>query len=69
MSIDVEGFDLDVLRSNDWRQFKPKVILAEDYGSESIEKSLASSVAYFLGTNDYVMFAKTVNTLFFRRVQ
>ena len=29
LSIDVEGFDLDVLYSNNWEKYKPKVILIE----------------------------------------
>lgn len=29
MSVDVEGFDLAVLRSNDWRRFRPCIVLAE----------------------------------------
>jgi len=29
MSVDVEGFDLAVLRSNDWRRFRPRIVMAE----------------------------------------
>jgi hypothetical protein len=32
MSIDVEGLDLDVLRSNNWEKFRPAVVLVEDIG-------------------------------------
>ncbi|MDD3083400.1 MAG: FkbM family methyltransferase [Candidatus ainarchaeum sp.] len=28
-SIDTEGFDLEVLKSNDWKKFKPKIICVE----------------------------------------
>lgn len=31
LSIDVEGLDLDVLKSNNWERFKPKVIYIEDW--------------------------------------
>lgn len=30
LDVDVEGFDLDVLKSNDWEKYRPKVILVED---------------------------------------
>ncbi len=29
MSVDVEGFDLAVLRSNDWERFRPRIVMAE----------------------------------------
>lgn len=29
LSVDVEGFDLKVLQSNDWNKFRPKVVIAE----------------------------------------
>jgi hypothetical protein len=29
MSVDTEGYDLQVLKSNDWNVFKPKVICVE----------------------------------------
>lgn len=30
LDVDVEGLDLEVLKSNDWQRFRPKVILVED---------------------------------------
>lgn len=30
LDIDVEGLDLEVLKSNDWNRFRPKVVLVED---------------------------------------
>ena len=30
MNVDVEGHDFEVLESNDWRRFRPKVIVVED---------------------------------------
>jgi FkbM family methyltransferase len=37
LDIDVEGADLLVLKSNDWRKFKPRVILIESFGSSGDE--------------------------------
>lgn len=33
-SIDTEGFDLEVLKGNSWKRFKPKVICIEENGSQ-----------------------------------
>ena len=34
LSIDVEGLDLQVLNSNDWTRFRPRVLLVEARGAE-----------------------------------
>jgi hypothetical protein len=65
MSIDVEGLDLDVARSNDWSRFRPGIVLVESYG-ERLEDDLASDLSRFLTGMGYRPFAKTVYTLFFR---
>lgn len=40
MSIDVEGLDLDVLKSNNWNKYRPKIIIIElESGLKNIEKS------------------------------
>jgi FkbM family methyltransferase len=67
MSVDVEGLDLAVLRSNDWKRFPPKYILAEDFSGETIEEALTSPIAAFLRKVGYVLFAKTVHTQIFKR--
>jgi FkbM family methyltransferase len=67
MSIDVEGWDLAVLRSNDWKSFSPTYVLAEDFSTETIEESLHSPLAVFLGSVGYVLFAKTAHTSIFKR--
>lgn len=33
LSIDTEGFDLEVLKSNNWKKFKPEVICIEGHGN------------------------------------
>ena len=32
LSVDVEGMDLEVLQSNDWKKYRPKVVICEDLG-------------------------------------
>jgi len=63
-SIDVEGFDLDVLQSNDWEKFRPQVVLAETLRS-SVEDLLSNPLVQFLHSKGYVVYSKTVNTTFF----
>jgi FkbM family methyltransferase len=65
MSIDVEGFDLPVLRSNDWTRFRPRCVLAEALGL-SLDEALDSEVVRFMQQQDYEPFAKSFNTLMFR---
>jgi FkbM family methyltransferase len=66
MSIDVEGLDLQVLKSNNWKRFRPKFVLVEILGSSI--KDIANSKEYkYLAGFEYEIFAKTVNTVIFRR--
>ena len=66
MSVDVEGLDLQVLKSNNWKRFRPKFVLVEILGSSL--KDIANSKEYkYLSGFEYEIFAKTVNTVIFRR--
>lgn len=63
-SVDVEGFDLDVLQSNDWQEYRPEVVLVETLGL-SFEDLASDPLAEYLHTLGYVVYSKTVNTTFF----
>lgn len=65
LSIDVEGLDIAVLRSNDWQRFRPKCVLVEALGM-SLEDALRSDVSFFMKNQGYELFAKTFSTLVFR---
>jgi FkbM family methyltransferase len=60
LSVDVEGLDLQVLRSNDWKQFRPRVVL-----TEALSTSAATQLLQFLDQQGYRCVARTVNTLLF----
>ncbi|WP_198007933.1 FkbM family methyltransferase [Methylovulum miyakonense] len=64
LSIDVEGLDLDILHSNDWNKYKPRIILVEILGS-SLSEIENSEFAIFLKKYSYIVFAKTMNTVIF----
>ena len=34
MTVDVEGLDLDVLKSNNWERYRPELVIAEAYSTE-----------------------------------
>jgi FkbM family methyltransferase len=46
LSVDVEGLDLKVLRSNDWARFRPKCVVAECLASD-VQTVLASPLHNF----------------------
>ena len=52
-SIDTEGFDLEVLKSNNWKKFKPKVICIEGQGNnpEKLLTKLGYKKIYETRTN------------------
>lgn len=64
LSIDVEGLDLEVLRSNDWQKYKPNVLIVEAIGTK-LDEVLQSELYDFLSFKDYQLFAKLINTLIF----
>jgi len=66
LTVDVEGCDLDVLRSNDWTVYRPEVVLAEDVNAVDIKQALEGNVTLYMANVGYVLVAKTVNTLFYR---
>ncbi len=65
LSVDAEGFDLKVLRSNNWGRFRPRYVLTETIGaslstlSEDLQCRLLTGLAY-------EPFAKTLNTVIYR---
>lgn len=66
LSIDVEGFDLDVLRSNDWTKFKPSVIAVEEIGFDA-ENPNRSNIFNYLKQQGYHLEIASPKTVFYRR--
>ena len=65
MSIDVEGCDVDVLRSNDWNRFRPMYVLVESFGL-TFEEIDGDESYHVLTNHGYGLLAKTLNTMFFQ---
>lgn len=65
MSIDVEGLDLQVLKSNDWNKFKPTFLLVEDLSFDFSDVA-SSSTFRLLHTHNYNLWGKTLNTVIYK---
>jgi FkbM family methyltransferase len=65
LSIDVEGLDLEVLQSNNWKVFRPSYILVECLGF-NFNQIAENETFRFLQKQHYDFFAKTRNTLIFQ---
>ena len=64
LTIDVEGKDFEVLKSNDWDRYRPKVVLVE-ISNSSLEEVCENPIYIFMKEKCYSFFAKTFNTCFF----
>jgi FkbM family methyltransferase len=66
LSVDVEGRDEEVLRSNNWSQYRPRFILAETLRTGMLNLATCP-VVQFLGSVGYTPIGKAYNTSFFER--
>ena len=62
MSIDVEGLDLEVLKSNDWEKFRPSIVLVELLNLNGINED---PITLYLKEVGYKFYAKSHFTNFF----
>lgn len=67
MSVDVEGMDLEVLRSNDWKKFRPKLVICEDL-EFNFMKPQSSGVVKYLMELGYDLVAKTPYSLILKEL-
>jgi FkbM family methyltransferase len=56
--VDVEGFDLEVLQSNDWNKYRPKVVVTET--DIALKKDVVSEITSYLESVNYRLVGKTV---------
>jgi FkbM family methyltransferase len=56
MNVDVEGHDYEVLESNDWTRFRPRIIVVEDEGLDPRE----SQIVRLLNGHGYELCAQNV---------
>ena len=65
MSVDVEGMDLEVLASSDWKKYRPKLVICEDLEYDFESPKSSGTVKYLLGLG-YGLVAKTPYSLIFK---
>lgn len=66
MTVDVEGHDLHVLRSNDWERFRPELLLVEDFHMD-VANPAASQTYEFMRQVGYEMYAWLHPTVVYRQ--
>ena len=64
LNVDVEGHDLDVLASNDWDSFRPRLIVVELLGA-SLAEMQDTELYHFLAARGYRLLSKMVNSAVF----
>lgn len=64
LTIDVEGLDVDVLRSGDWTAFRPRFVLAEVYG-RWLDDVMDSPTVGVMADLGYRPCSRTRHTVFF----
>lgn len=66
LNVDAEGFDLVVLKSNDWDIFRPKIIAVEIWQKDiDFDDPKKNEIYNFLTTKDYKAFSSAIFTWFF----
>jgi FkbM family methyltransferase len=68
LSVDVEGLDLQVLQSNNWDKYRPKLVLAESLGTKSIQDLSESDISRYMASKGYSLYSKLFLTTIFSRL-
>jgi FkbM family methyltransferase len=56
--IDVEGLDLEVLKTNDWEKYRPKIIIIES--DIPLKEDLDSAIVHYLALQNYRLIGKSI---------
>ncbi|MCJ0742378.1 FkbM family methyltransferase [Pedobacter montanisoli] len=67
LTIDAEGLDFQVLESNNWSKYCPKIVLVEN--ELSIQEIIKADIDAFMEKQGYQLYAKTVKTYFYKHTQ
>jgi len=68
-SIDTEGYDLEVLESNNWKKFRPKIICIESSNKQENKKIADKKNKLFLKKQGYISIAHTeINDIYIDKV-
>ena len=64
LSVDVEGLDFEVLNSNNWDKYRPKVIVTEIF-SEGFELLTTDKIYQLFKKNGYILFCNFPTNAFY----
>lgn len=65
ISVDTEGFDMEVLRSNDWLKFRPKILCVESVKIDVKSSSKVNKTEFYLRRKGYEEYYDNgINTIF-----
>jgi FkbM family methyltransferase len=67
LTVDVEGHDLPVLRSNNWSRYRPELVLVEAMDANTVDRLTTSDVHQFMRQQGYYLYAWLHPTLVFQR--
>ena len=67
LSIDVEGYEVNIIKSNNWTKYRPKVILIESFETMNHSTNFDRQFIDYLKPYGYTLFSKTPNSIFFLR--
>lgn len=56
--VDAEGFDLEILKTNDWNKYRPKIILIES--DVNIKEDMSSEIVAYLESENYRLTGKSI---------
>ncbi len=65
LNVDVEGMDLEVLQSNDWQRFRPRLVAVEDLEMRLGEPT-SSAIFRLLASHGYRLVSHAVKTSFYQ---
>lgn len=68
LTIDAEGLDMEVLRSNNWSKYRPAYVLVESQPFELFHID-NSELCQYMKQEGYSIFAKTYYTYFFKNMK
>ena len=64
LTVDVEGLDFQVIKSNDWTKYRPKLIIVELNG-HGIESVSENEISKFLAEKGYSFYSFSINNIFY----
>ena len=64
-SVDAEGYDFDILKSNDWQKYRPKIVVIEYITYNESELDHIIKIRKFLESVEYKLFCNSPTNAFF----